>query len=210
MTTLLRRWAVLFFAVTLVAACAPVGQPSESSAGSSGAGAAAMGKSSDTNPQDPATLQQGGDLRLAISALPSNFNTLNIDGNEADTGNMLKPTMPRAFAIAADGSMKVNTDYFTSVELTSTDPQVVTGTITDDDLPTLALGADPTATEGPGAQATFTLTGTATNGTGFRTSLGAHSDITIAGITSSFWQGYGGYNKTDGNFTASHWLFQTH
>lgn len=27
---------------------------------------------------------------------------------------MLKPTMPRAFIIAADGSMKVNNDYFTS------------------------------------------------------------------------------------------------
>ncbi len=37
--------------------------------------------------------------------------------------------MPRAFVIAADGSMKVNTDYFTNVELTGTDPQVVTYTI---------------------------------------------------------------------------------
>jgi peptide/nickel transport system substrate-binding protein len=42
---------------------------------------------------------------------------------------MLRPTMPRAFIIAADGSMKVNNDYFTNVELTSTDPQVVTYTI---------------------------------------------------------------------------------
>ena len=37
--------------------------------------------------------------------------------------------MPRAFRIAADGSATVNTDYFTSIELTSTDPQVVTYTI---------------------------------------------------------------------------------
>ena len=37
--------------------------------------------------------------------------------------------MPRAFVIAPDGSMKVNTDYFTSVELTKTEPQVVTYTI---------------------------------------------------------------------------------
>jgi peptide/nickel transport system substrate-binding protein len=129
-TTLLRRWAVLIFAVTLVAACAPGNQPGGSSAGSSAAGSSgAVGKSSDTNPQDPATLQQGGDLRLAISALPSNFNTLNIDGNEADTGGVLRPTMPRAFVIAPDGTMKVNADYFTSIELTSTKPQVVTYTI---------------------------------------------------------------------------------
>ena len=37
--------------------------------------------------------------------------------------------MPRAFRIAPDGSTTVNTDYFTSVELTSTTPQVVTYTI---------------------------------------------------------------------------------
>ena len=37
--------------------------------------------------------------------------------------------MPRAFRIASDGSTTVNTDYFTSVELTGTDPQVVTYTI---------------------------------------------------------------------------------
>ena len=64
-----------------------------------------------------------------VGSFPANFNTLNIDGNEADTGGILRPTMPRAFIIAADGSMKVNTDYFTSVELTSSEPQVVTYTI---------------------------------------------------------------------------------
>ncbi|MBU3749062.1 MAG: ABC transporter family substrate-binding protein [Mycobacterium sp.] len=90
---------------------------------------AELGKTSDTNPQDIAALKQGGNLRLAIGALPSNFNTLHIDGNEADNGSMQRPTMPRAFVIAPDGSMTVNTDYFTSVELTKTDPQVVTYTI---------------------------------------------------------------------------------
>ena len=43
-------------------------------------GSAELGAVSDINPQDPATLKQGGDLRLAIGALPANFNTLNIDG----------------------------------------------------------------------------------------------------------------------------------
>ena len=37
--------------------------------------------------------------------------------------------MPRAFRIAADGTTTVDTDYFTSMELTSTNPQVVTYTI---------------------------------------------------------------------------------
>lgn len=42
---------------------------------------------------------------------------------------MLKATMPRAFTIGPDGSATVDTDYFTSVELTGTNPQVVTYTI---------------------------------------------------------------------------------
>ena len=47
---------------------------------------------SDVNPRDPATLRDGGNLRLALAAFPDNFNALHIDGNTADTGSMLKPT----------------------------------------------------------------------------------------------------------------------
>ena len=116
-------------AIGMAATLVVVGCSSGNRTTGSPGGNAEVGKSSDLNPQDPATLKQGGNLRLAIGALASNFNTLNIDGNEADTASMLRPTMPRAFVIAPDGSMKVNTDYFTSVELTQTDPQVVTYTI---------------------------------------------------------------------------------
>src|SRR6202040_2541296 len=65
----------------------------------------------------------------ALTEFPSNFNTLHIDGNSADVGAMLKATMPRAFVIGPDGSTTVDTDYFSSVELTGTNPQVVTYTI---------------------------------------------------------------------------------
>jgi peptide/nickel transport system substrate-binding protein len=95
----------------------------------SAGGNAQVGSTSDMNPRDPATLQDGGDLRLALSGFPENYNPLHIDGNVADAAGMLKATMPRAFKIGADGSPTVNTDYFTSVELTSTSPQVVTYTI---------------------------------------------------------------------------------
>lgn len=113
------------FALALIVTGCSAGKRS----GPAGVGSGQLGTSSDTNPQDPATLKPGGNLRLAIGAMPANFNTLNIDGNEADTASLLRPTMPRAFVIAPDGSMKVNTDYFTTVELTKTDPQVVTYTI---------------------------------------------------------------------------------
>ncbi len=112
-------------AATVLAAGCSAGTQSTPAPG----GNAEVGSVSDINPKDPATLAQGGNLRLAIGAMPSNYNTLNIDGNEADTASVLRPTMPRAFVIAADGTMKVNTDYFTNVELTKADPQVVTYTI---------------------------------------------------------------------------------
>lgn len=90
---------------------------------------AEIGTTSDINPRDPATLRDGGDLRLAFTEFPPNFNVLHIDGNSAEVNGMMKASMPRAFVIGPDGSTTVDTDYFTSVELTRTDPQVVTYTI---------------------------------------------------------------------------------
>ncbi len=97
--------------------------------GASASGAAELGTTNDINPQNPATLQEGGNLRLGLGEFPVNWNTLHIDGNSAETAAMLKPTLPRAFIIKPDGSTTLNTDYFTSIELTKTDPQVVTYTI---------------------------------------------------------------------------------
>ncbi|BAX93841.1 ABC transporter family substrate-binding protein [Mycobacterium shigaense] len=91
--------------------------------------AARFGSTSDINPRDPATLRDGGNLRLPLSLFPDNFNELNIDGNSADTGEVIAPTLPGAFNTQPDGTLKLNTDYFTGVELTSTNPQVVTYTI---------------------------------------------------------------------------------
>lgn len=90
---------------------------------------ARVGTTSDINPRDPATLRDGGNLRLALTSFPANFNELNIDGNTADVGSIVAPTLPGAFITQPDGSLKVNTDYFTSVEMTSANPQVVTYTI---------------------------------------------------------------------------------
>jgi glutathione transport system substrate-binding protein len=111
-------------AALLVSACSPAIDLARSTGNS-----ASIGTASDINPQDPATLQDGGDLRLALTDFPPNFNILNIDGNSAEVAAMMKATLPRAFIIGPDGSTTVDTDYFTSVELTGTNPQVVTYTI---------------------------------------------------------------------------------
>ena len=116
-------------AMGLVAALAVAGCSSGNKEAPSAGGSAEVGTTSDMNPQDPATLQEGGNLRLALTEYPSNFNSLHIDGNVADAAAMLRATMPRAFITAPDGTTTVNTDYFTSIELTGENPQVVTYTI---------------------------------------------------------------------------------
>jgi peptide/nickel transport system substrate-binding protein len=125
----IRRFAVAALSVGLAAgltltACSGGKQQTPSAGGS-----AALGTTDDINPKDVSALQRGGNLRLALTAFPENFNSLHIDGNSADSAGMLKASMPRAFLIAADGSMTLNTDYFTGAELTGTNPQVVTWTI---------------------------------------------------------------------------------
>lgn len=115
--------ALLMFA-PIFASCSTGTETMPSASGNS-----AVGSTCDINPQDPATLQNGGDLRLPLAEFPADFNTLSIDGNDPDAAAVMKPTMPRAFIIGPDGSTTINTDYFSSIELTSTSPQVVTYTI---------------------------------------------------------------------------------
>lgn len=116
-------------AATAVAVLALTGCSSGDTEIPSAGGDAELGGTADINPQDPATLRDGGNLRLAMTGFPPNFNYLHIDGNLGEYGALLRATLPRAFVIAPDGQTTVNTDYFTSVELTGTDPQVVTYTI---------------------------------------------------------------------------------
>ncbi|MEH3129757.1 MAG: ABC transporter family substrate-binding protein [Mycolicibacterium neoaurum] len=116
-------------AVASVTVLALTGCSSPDTSVPSAGGNAELGATADINPQDPATLQQGGNLRLPLTGFPPNFNYLHVDGNLGELGRMLRATLPRAFVIKPDGEMTVNSDYFTDVELTSTDPQVVTYTI---------------------------------------------------------------------------------
>ncbi len=117
-----RAAAAMLAAALVLSGCSTGGQLTP-------AGRGAVGTASDINPQNPQTLQEGGNLRLALIDFPPNFNTLHIDGNSSEIAGMMKATLPNAFTIGADGSATVNTNYFTSVELTGTNPQVITYTI---------------------------------------------------------------------------------
>ncbi|MFE3257804.1 ABC transporter family substrate-binding protein [Nocardia sp. NPDC059091] len=95
----------------------------------SNAVASDLGATSDINPHDVADLRDGGNLRLAVSSFPSNWNTLEVDGNDAEVMGVERPTMPRAFKSDAAGNLSVDTDYFTDVQLTNTNPETVVYTI---------------------------------------------------------------------------------
>jgi peptide/nickel transport system substrate-binding protein len=79
----------------------------------------------DINPRDPATLRDGGDLRIPLDNLPVNYNYNHIDGHEEQTHEVISALMPRAFEDAPDGGVVVDPDFVTSAELTSSAPQVV-------------------------------------------------------------------------------------
>ncbi|MEV0682332.1 ABC transporter family substrate-binding protein [Nocardia sp. NPDC050378] len=122
-TRSLTRLAMPLVIVSLIAAGCGSGDDT------SATGEAALGTTNDINPKDVSELRDGGNLRLALTSLPENWNGLHTDGNDGDTGALLRAVMPRAFRTNAAAELSVNTDYFTSVELTNTNPQQVTYTI---------------------------------------------------------------------------------
>lgn len=117
------RIAIPFVAIGLVLG----GCSSDNNGGPAGSGA--IGTTNDINPKDPSELRDGGNLRLSISAFPANFNVLSNDGNDIEIAGVMKPMMPRSYLTDASGALTVNHDYFTDIQLISSDPQVVTYTI---------------------------------------------------------------------------------
>ncbi len=74
-------------------------------------------------------LRDGGDLSWPLDAIPDNFNQLHIDGTLLENREVTDALMPSAFVVQPDASVRVNQDYFTSIELTGQNPQRVTYTI---------------------------------------------------------------------------------
>ena len=83
----------------------------------------------DINPMAREQVRDGGDMRWPLDAIPDNFNYHQVDGTLRENAEVIGALLPAAFTAHADASVTVNPDYFTSIELTSTDPQVVTYTI---------------------------------------------------------------------------------
>ena len=97
-----------------------------------GKGTVASATTNEVNPVDRAKLQQGGDLRWAIGEVPPNFNYNELDGTDSDNFDVVSALMPTPFHFSADSTPTVAKEYFSNVELTSKDPQVITYTINPD------------------------------------------------------------------------------
>ncbi|WP_433758070.1 ABC transporter family substrate-binding protein [Nocardia sp. CA-135398] len=117
------RWAAPIAALGLIAA--GCGSGGDSTAGLSDT----LGTTNDINPKSVDEIRDGGNLRLAVTSYPANWNTLSNDGNDGEIADIERPLMPRAFDTDAAGELSINKDYFTDVALTGTDPQQVTYTI---------------------------------------------------------------------------------
>ncbi|MGW1739479.1 ABC transporter family substrate-binding protein [Nocardia sp. NPDC001965] len=117
------RLAVPLCAVALLAA----GCGANDSGAPEGA-VAELGTVNDINPHDVSELRDGGNLRLAATSFPETWNPMQID-SDGEAAGIMRPMLPRSFATDAAGNISVNTDFFTSVELTNTEPQQVTYTI---------------------------------------------------------------------------------
>ncbi|WP_083602993.1 ABC transporter family substrate-binding protein [Bowdeniella nasicola] len=97
--------------------------------GNKGTGGPANDSGTQINAKDRSELQEGGVLRIPISKLPSNWNGMHIDGNEADISDMLGYTLPSNWLYKPDGTFEVNPNFLESYDVkdaTGDSPQVVT------------------------------------------------------------------------------------
>ncbi|MFF2086472.1 ABC transporter family substrate-binding protein [Nocardia sp. NPDC058176] len=87
-----------------------------------------IGATNDINPRDRDDLRDGGNLRLALTSFPATFNSSHVD-SDGEVSDIVSWTLPGTINADAAGELTVDTDYFTEVELTGTDPQQITYTI---------------------------------------------------------------------------------
>lgn len=126
-------------ATLALAGCGGVGGGGDTEGGVSGSGTQEHGVN-DINPVPRDELEPGGALRWPLDQIPDNFNRNQLDGTLLENAEVMDPLVPHAFTAEADGTVSLNEDYFTSIELTSEEPQVLTYTINpeamwDDDIP---------------------------------------------------------------------------
>ena len=70
----------------------------------------------------PDAVADGGTLRLAVGAMPKNFNPVQAAGAGASTAQVLEPTTGSPVRVTTDGGWRVDTDYARSVDVVDKKP----------------------------------------------------------------------------------------
>lgn len=77
------------------------------------------------NPKDRSEVGDGGNLRLYNNAFPANWNTLDLDGYEVNTNDMMDMVYPVLYSYTAEGEVVPNKNYTKRLDVVSEDPLVV-------------------------------------------------------------------------------------
>jgi peptide/nickel transport system substrate-binding protein len=81
------------------------------------------------NEQPVSKLKKGGTFVWTIASFPKNYNTSHIDGNAADTNNIMGAMLPGPFKVDYSGTLVVDKDYALDVKVTKSKPQTITYTL---------------------------------------------------------------------------------
>ncbi len=73
----------------------------------------------------PESVADGGRLRLAVAALPGNFNPVQADGAGSSSAQVLAPTTGSPVRITDDGGWRVDTDYARAIDVVGKKPLTV-------------------------------------------------------------------------------------
>lgn len=132
----MRRTSLSILALVAAGALALGGcsGPAGTTTGGTGTGTETSGTGTslplaDLNIQPRDSLETGGQLRFAISVMPSNWNPMNVDGNTVAAASIWDFVGPTNWDYADDASITPNTNYVESYDVTDAEgdnPQVVT------------------------------------------------------------------------------------
>lgn len=111
--------------VVALAGCSQAGSGSGSGGSDGGGGTAVASDENDINAKKRGDLGEGGVLRLTNNAFPANWNPWHVDGNEANTKEILETLLPSLTKSDAKAAVSADPTYAKRLELVSEDPQVI-------------------------------------------------------------------------------------
>ncbi|WP_235954091.1 ABC transporter family substrate-binding protein [Actinomyces faecalis] len=109
--------------VAAMAALAACAKSSDSGSASASGGAQEGAKA--VNTQERSALQEGGELKMALTATIANWNQATVDGNGVDSRNIMNFVSPYFIEWADDGTPSPNPNFLTKYEAEEVDGKTV-------------------------------------------------------------------------------------